>query len=78
MRIWDHTNSVKWSVSAILHTFFFLFVPEMALVAGLVWLYWDCTEQEFRSKLSFRNPVFLLFIVLIIAILSLVARNEVA
>jgi hypothetical protein len=70
LRLWqfDRTGTINWSGSALGRTFVFTVIPEVLLIAGYLFLF---RSQPKDRIASFRNPVFVLFLVLVVSVLAL-------
>jgi hypothetical protein len=70
LRLWhfDRTGTTRWSSHALLGTFTFTVIPEIILIA--VYLILSRRQPEDRIT-SLRNPIFVVFLVLVVSVLAL-------
>jgi len=70
LRLWhfDRTGTVSWSGTTLGRTFVFTVIPEIILIATYLVL---SRRQPENRITSFRNPVFVAFLVLVVSVLAL-------
>src|SRR4051794_37052010 len=70
LRLWqfDRAGTVNWSGTTLVRTFVFTVIPEIILIAGYLLL--SRRQPEGRST-SFRNPVLIAFLILVVSVLAL-------
>jgi hypothetical protein len=70
LRLWQlgGAGTVSWSGTALGWTFVFTVIPEVILIAGYLFL---SRRQPEDGITSFRNPVFFVFLVLVLSVLAL-------